>query len=76
MAQWVLEIPEQTDQLVRKQLGDVSDQALAAYVNDLVRRQAFDLIVQRIRAGFSELSSDQVERLVDEAVDWARATRS
>lgn len=78
MVQWNLEVPSALDANLRdhlKRSGKVGPEALTAFVIEAVDsallRNAFD----EVRAGFSDLSANEVEALVDEALTALRAER-
>ncbi|HXV61696.1 MAG TPA: ribbon-helix-helix domain-containing protein [Vicinamibacteria bacterium] len=75
MTRWNLSIPDETDRAVRSYLarkglkkGDLSD-----FVNDAVRREVFDRVVRDIKERNAEANPDELMKLIDEAVEWARA---
>ena len=75
MTRWNLSIPDETDRAVRSYLarkglkkGDLSE-----FVNDAVRREVFDRVVQDIKKRNADAEPDELMRLIDEAVEWARA---
>ncbi len=73
--QWNVVVSRQTDQAVREFLADeAAGQArdLSLFVEDAVRARMFELSVVRTRQRMAHLSPDEIEALVDEAVEWAR----
>jgi len=75
MTRWNLSIPDETDRAVRSYLarkglkkGDLSE-----FVNDAVRREVFDRVVQDIKERNADADPDELTKLIDEAVEWARA---
>ncbi|MGH9460775.1 MAG: ribbon-helix-helix domain-containing protein [Vicinamibacteria bacterium] len=78
MTRWNLSIPEETDRAVRSYLarkglrkGDLSE-----FVNEAVRREVFDRVVRDIKEHNAGADPDELMKLIDEAVEWARADRS
>ena len=75
MTRWNLSIPEETDRAVRSYLarkglkkGDLSE-----FVNDAVRREVFDRVVRDIKERNADADPVELMKLIDEAVEWARA---
>lgn len=78
MTRWNLSIPDETDRAVRSYLarkglkkGDLSD-----FVNDAVRREVFDRVVRDIKERNADADPEELTKLIDEAVEWARADSS
>ena len=78
MTRWTLSIPHDTDRAVRSFLarkggkkGDLSKFATEAMHREMLRQTIWDL-----QARNAELSEQDAEHLAQEAVTWARATRS
>jgi hypothetical protein len=78
MTRWNLSIPEETDRAVRTHLArtGMKKGSLSAFVDEAVRGRVFRLTVQRIKEQNADADPDELQRLIDEAVDWARADRS
>ena len=80
MSRWNLSIPEETDRAVRSYLarqgrrkGDLS---LPEFVNEAVRREVFDRVGREIKERNADADPDELMKLIDEAVEWARADPS
>lgn len=78
MTRWNLSIPNETDRAVRSFLarkggkkGDLSKFATEAMRREILRQTIFDLQKQN-----ADLNEDEANQLAEEAVMWARATRS
>ena len=78
MTRWNLSIPKETDRAVRSYLarkglrkGDLSE-----FVNEAVRREVFDRVVRDIKERNADTDPDELTKLIDEAVEWARADPS
>jgi hypothetical protein len=74
-AQWNVVVSRQTDQAVREFLaGEAAGEArdLSSFVEDAVRSRMFELSVARARQRTAHLNPDEIDALVDEAVEWAR----
>ncbi|MBW8754301.1 MAG: hypothetical protein JF595_09125 [Sphingomonadales bacterium] len=72
---WTIEVAKETDLDLRTFLAEqgLSDGDLPKYVERAVRRMMFEETLAEFRKGFKDMTSDEVEALVDEAVAWARA---
>ncbi len=75
MTRWNLSIPEETDRTVRTYLArtGMKKGSLSAFVDEAVRSRVFALTVQRIKESNADADPEELSRLIDEAVDWARA---
>ena len=74
-AQWHLTVSRQTDRAIRDFLADSDAQTqedLSSFVEDAVKARLFDLSVAQARRRMAHLSAEEIETLVDDAVDWAR----
>lgn len=78
MSKWTLVIPEKTNRMVRSHLalrgsknGDLSE-----FVDRAVRQALFHETVDAMKDRNADTSSDLIEKSINEAVDWARETRS
>lgn len=78
MTRWNLSIPNETDRAVRSFLarkggkkGDLSKFATEAMRREILRQTIFDLQTQN-----TDLNEHEANQLAEEAVTWARATRS
>jgi hypothetical protein len=72
---WNIKISKNTDIAVRSFLARSGFKKgdLSKFVEDAVRWRVFDQTLGEARAGFADLSDDQLQSLVDEAVDATRA---
>ena len=77
MTRWNLSIPDETDRTVRTYLArtGMKKGSLSAFVDEAVRSRVFELTVQRIKEDNADTDPDELARLIDEAVDRARAGR-
>ena len=71
---WTVVVSKETDIKLRTRLAEwgVKKGGLSKFVEDAVKRQLFERSCQEFGEGFKDMSSDEVEELVDEAVAWAR----
>jgi hypothetical protein len=72
---WNIKISKHTDIAVRSFLARSGFKKgdLSKFVEDAVRWRVFDQTLGEVRAGFADLSAEQLQDLVDEAVDATRA---
>ena len=76
MIQWQIDIPEEIDRMVRSRLersGQNGD--LTQYVNKAIRQRVLRDTLREIHERNAHLDPDEIESLVDEAVNWAREDR-
>lgn len=78
MTRWNLSIPEETDRAVRTYLAKTGMKkgSLSAFVDEAVRDRVFRRTVERIKEKNADVDAARLERLIDEAVDWAREDRT
>ena len=71
---WTVVVSKETDIKLRTRLAErgMKKGDLSSYIEDAVKRDLFMQTVAEIREGFKDLSGDEVQDLVDEAVAWAR----
>ena len=72
---WGIDVDEATDRELREFLGsDAGDgEAFSEFVVEAVRAQIFHLSVARTKAANLGRSPQEIESLVEEAVEWARS---
>ena len=72
---WNIKISKDTDIAVRSFLARAGFKKgdLSKFVEEAVRWRVFDQTLGEIRPGFADLNSEQLQDLVDEAVDAARS---
>ena len=73
MRKWRLNIPEAIDDDVRAMLAEQGESDLDEFVLRAVRRELLRRSVNDARQRFDDLTSDEVQALVDEAVERTRA---
>ena len=78
MTRWTLSIPDETDRTVRTYLArtGLKKGDLSRFVDQAVRRQVFALIVKDIKERNADADPDELDKLIEEAVERARAHRS
>lgn len=71
---WTVVVNKQTDINLRSRLAGkgMKKGDLSKYVEDAVKRQLFAETRAEISEGFEDLSSEQIDDLMEEAVEWAR----
>ena len=74
---WTVVVSKETDIKLRTRLAEwgVKKGGLSKFVEDAVKRQLFEKSWHDISEGFKDMSADEVEELVDEAVAWARGRK-
>jgi len=78
MTKWHLSIPDDVDRSVRSYLAGrgLKKGDLSAFVAQAVSREVLWLTVDDIRAQNADLSAEEVQTIVDRAVEAVRADRS
>jgi len=78
MTRWTLSIPDETDRTVRTYLArtGLKKGDLSKFVDEAVRRQVFALIVKDVKERNADADPDQLDELIEEAVERARAHRT
>jgi hypothetical protein len=78
MTRWTLSIPDETDRTVRTYLARIGLKKgdLSRFVDQAVRRQVFALIVKDIKERNADADPDELDKLIEEAVERTRAHRS
>lgn len=74
---WTVVVDRQTDINLRTRLAErgLKKGDLSKFVEDAVKWRLFDLTLAEVREGFADLSADEVQDLVDEAIAEVRAQR-
>jgi hypothetical protein len=77
MTRWTLSIPDETDRAVRTYLArtGLKKGDLSKFVDNAVRRQVFALIVKEIKERHADADPEELEKLIDEAMEQTRARR-
>lgn len=75
---WTVVVDKATDINLRTRLAErgLKKGDLSKFVEDAVNRQLLRESVQEFRAGFADLTEDEAQALADEAVAWARKSKS
>lgn len=78
MTRWTLSIPDDTDRTVRTYLArtGLKKGDLSKFVDRAVRRQVFALVVKDVKERNADADEKTLEKLIEEALDQARARRS
>jgi hypothetical protein len=71
---WTVVVDKETDRNVRMRLAErgMKKGDLSKFIKDAVNRDLFMQTVAEVREGFKDMSSEEIESLVDDAVAWAR----
>lgn len=74
---WTVVVNKQTDINLRTRLAErgLKKGDLSKFVEDAVKWRLFDLTLAEVREGFADLSAEEVQELVDEAVAEVRGKR-
>ncbi len=74
---WSVKVSKDTDLTLRTFLGSqgMKKGDLSKFIEDAVRRRVLQCTVQDIRARNADTDTDEIERIVDEAVGEVRADR-
>jgi len=78
MERWTIKISAETDRSLRTYLAQrgLKKGALSTFVEEAVEERLYRLMVAEIQAQNADLSEDELEDLVEEAVRWARSGHS
>ena len=71
---WTVSVSKETDIAVRSHLAQrgLKKGDLSKFIEEAVKRRVFDQTLEEVRSKFDDLSPEEVEALVDEAVTAAR----
>ena len=72
---WNLVVSSETDQSLRQYLagaGGGRKGDLSRFVEEAVRARIWDLTVDQIKARNANRSQEEIESIIDEALEWAR----
>lgn len=77
MARWSVMVSKETDLALRSFLGARGSRKgdLSKFIEEAVRWRMLDESMQQAREGFADLSADELQNLVDEAVTAVRLAR-
>jgi hypothetical protein len=72
---WSIKVSKETDLTLRTFLGSqgMKKGDLSKFIEDAVRRRVLQCTIQDIRAGNADADPDEIQRIVDEAVNEVRA---
>lgn len=78
MERWTIKVSAETDRSLRTFLAQrgMKKGALSAFVEEAVEERLYRLMVEEIQARNADLSEDEMEDLVEEAVRWTRSGHS
>ncbi len=78
MERWTIKVSAETDRSLRTYLAQrgLKKGALSTFVEEAVEERLYRLMVAEVQARNADLSEDELEDLVEEAVRWARSGRS
>lgn len=74
---WTISVSRDTDTVVRSFLAQhgIEGDVLSRFIEDAVKWRVLDQTLAEARAGFADLSPDEIEALADEAVASVRQAR-
>jgi hypothetical protein len=74
---WTIRVSEETDRSLRTYLGqhDARRGSLSQFVEEAVQERLYQLTVDEVRVRNANLSEDEVESIIEDAVQWARTAR-
>lgn len=74
MERWTIKVSAETDRSLRTFLAQrgMKKGALSSFVEEAVEERLYRLMVEEIQTRNTDLTEDELENLVDEAVSWAR----
>lgn len=77
ITRWTVSVSRDTDTAVRSFLAQhgIEEDGLSRFIEDAVKWRVLDQTLAEARAGFADLSSDEIEALADEAVASVRQAR-
>lgn len=78
MERWTIKVSAETDRSLRTFLAQrgLKKGSLSAFVEEAVEERLYRLMVEEIQARNADLSEDELESLVEDAVRWSRSGRS
>ena len=67
---WTVSVSKETDVVVRSFLAQrgMKKGDLSKFIEEAVRWRVFDQVLEEVRGGFSDLPTEELEALIDEAV--------
>ena len=78
MERWTIKVSAETDRSLRTFLAQrgLKKGSLSAFVEEAVEERLYRLMVEEVQARNADLSEDELEDLVEEAVRWTRSGHS
>ena len=77
MERWTITVSTETDRSLRTFLAQrgMKKGALSAFVEEAVEERLYRLMVEEVQARNADLTGEELDALVEEAVNWARTGR-
>jgi len=77
MERWTIKVSVETDRSLRTYLAQrgMKKGAISRFVEEAVEERLYRLTVEEVQARNADVSDDDLQELVDEAVRWARSGR-
>lgn len=78
MERWTIKVSAETDRSLRTYLAQrgMKKGSLSAFVEEAVEERLYRLMVEEIQSRNADLSDDELEALVEDAVRWTRTGHS
>jgi len=73
---WNLAVSEETDRAVRDYLASnktISNEGLSEFIESAVCSYLFEQEVEKAKAATAGMDEQQINSLIDEAIDWVRS---
>ena len=74
---WTIKVSEETDRSLRTYLAQhgAKKGSLSRFVEDAVQERLYELMVEEVQVRNAGAADDELEALVEDAVQWARTGR-
>jgi hypothetical protein len=74
---WTIKISEETDRSLRTYLAQhgAKKGSLSQFVEEAVQERLYRLTVDEVQARNADLSEDEIESIIEDAVQWSRSGR-
>ena len=76
VTRWNIAVSPETDRSVRMYLaeqGRGKKGELSRFIEEAVRKEVFQRTVSEVKAANAHIPQEELEAIIDEAVEWARA---
>lgn len=71
---WTIKVSQETDRVLRTYLAQkgMKKGDLSRFVEDAVQERLYRLTLDQVQARNAEVPEDELDTIIDEAVQWAR----